>query len=87
MIDKMGTMLFIIKDPATKFKQLRHQHDLPAEPQPHLILLLVRELEHPALFMPAQAIVAKETEKGIICMKVNVEKKCKINKKTHTPKS
>ena len=72
MIDERGTMFFVIKDPATQFQQLRHQHDMPAEPQPHLILLLVRELGHPTLFMPAQAIVAKETEKGIVCKKVNV---------------
>ena len=65
-------MLFLIKVPATQFKRLRHQHDMPAEHQPQLIHLLVRESGHSTLFMPAQAIVAKETEKGIVCMKVNV---------------
>ena len=72
MIDKWETMFFVIKDPATQFKPLRHQHDMPVEPQPHLILLLVRGSGHPTLFMPAQAIVAKETEKGIVYKKVNV---------------
>ena len=72
MIGERETMFFVIKDPATQFKQLRLQHDMHAELQPHLILLLVRELGHPTLFMPAQAILGKEMEKGIVCTKVNV---------------
>ena len=71
MIDERETMFFVIKDPATQFKQLRPQHNRAAEAQSRLILLFVRESGYPTLFMHAQAIVATETEKGVVCKKVN----------------